>query len=69
MWVPTSFANKSRRMFPMCYRQIYTIFLAAKLGPKNVQEKQTLSTALGNVFIENDFLQMNNEMESTLRGF
>jgi hypothetical protein len=33
-----------------------------------VQEKQTLSTILGNVFSENDFLQMNNETESTFIG-
>lgn len=34
-----------------------------------MQEKQTLSVTLGNVFTANDFLKMNNEMESTFTGF
>lgn len=51
-------ASKSRGM--LCTIDRFTQFPRLQLGPKNVQEKQTLSTTLGNVFIENGFLQMNN---------
>lgn len=49
----------------MYYTDLYN-FLSWKLDPKNTLEKQTVSNVLGNVFIENDFLQTNNEMESIL---
>lgn len=42
-------------------------FLSCKIRAQEYSlEKQTVSNALWNVFIENDFLQTNNEMESIL---